>query len=58
VVGAGWAQAAAARSVEEKIQRAGEGGHREEHTSDGSRAAHVEHAAAIITNGPRILTLP
>lgn len=28
------------------------------HTSDGSRAAHVEHTIAITTHGPRILTLP
>ncbi|MGF7239332.1 MAG: type I methionyl aminopeptidase [Frankia sp.] len=27
-------------------------------TSDGSRAAHIEHTIAITTHGPRILTLP
>ena len=27
-------------------------------TTDGSRAAHVEHSVAITDSGPRILTLP
>ena len=27
-------------------------------TSDGSRAAHVEHTIAITEDGPRVLTLP
>jgi len=27
-------------------------------TTDGSRAAHVEHTVAITDDGPRILTLP
>lgn len=28
------------------------------HTTDGSRAAHIEHTVAITDQGPRILTLP
>jgi methionyl aminopeptidase len=28
------------------------------HTTDGSRAAHIEHTIAITEAGPRILTLP
>lgn len=27
-------------------------------TTDGSRAAHIEHTVAITDQGPRILTLP
>lgn len=27
-------------------------------TTDGSRAAHIEHTVAVTPSGPRVLTLP